>query len=220
MLRIVLGDDHEVFRQGLAKLFEGHDDIQLVGHVSNGHELIELVKSEQTDIALVDVSMPGPGMCGICEAIEALSVPTKVIVLTMHEDATLAQEALAAGAHGFVIKRNAFREIQDALQCVQRGETFVSPTITARTMVPAGGGSQRLTVRELEVVRLVADGLSNQRIAKQLGISIKTVQTHRARAMEKLEVHSAAALVRRLADAGLLVELRRDGGAETEQRPH
>ncbi len=204
MIRIVIADDHEIFREGLAQLFNSSDDVELVGLAEDGDSLLQLVSDFDVDVAVVDISMPGPGVSGICQQIANLGLNTKVVVLTMHQDARRAYQLIANGASGYVLKRNAFAELREALAAIMRGETFVSHLLANELVELMSGKTQALSTRELQVVQLVARGDTNARIAATLDISIKTVQTHRARAMEKLDVHSAAELVRRLSELGLL----------------
>lgn len=206
MTRIAIADDHEIFREGLAQLFNASDEVELVGLAKDGDALLELVEQQEIDVAVVDISMPGPGVSAICKRIHDFGVGTKVVVLTMHQDARRAYQLLADGASGYVLKRNAFSELRDALAAIVRGETFVSQLLANELAKLMSGKTQTLSTRELQVVQLVAQGDTNARIAATLDISIKTVQTHRARAMEKLEVHSAAELVRRMSHLGLLSE--------------
>ncbi len=205
MIRVAIADDHEIFREGLAQLFHASDEVELVGQAKDGDSLLELVQQQIVDIAIVDISMPGPGVSGICQQFEVLGLETKVVVLTMHQDARRAYQLIADGASGYVLKRNAFAELREALSAILRGETFVSQLLTNELAELMSGRTQTLSARELEVVRHVAQGDTNARIAATLDISIKTVQTHRARAMEKLDVHSAAELVRKLSELGLLM---------------
>ncbi len=202
MINVILADDHEVFRQGLAKLFDADDEIITVESVGDGDSLIEYLKSEQIDIAVTDVSMPGPGVQGIVDQITKLRLKTKVLVLTMHEDISLAKNLLACGVSGFVLKHSAFHEIKEAIAAIYNGGRYASPSIASKLIGPPV--NKPLTGRELEVVLLIADGLTNPLIAKELGISVNTVQTHRARAMEKLGARSGVELVRRLVEGGLL----------------
>ena len=204
MITIAIADDHEIFREGLVNLFSSDDRFQVVCQCDNGDELLELLAETSVDVAIIDVSMPGPGVLGIQQRVQSLEGNARLLVLTMHQDASMAMQFLAGGVKGFVLKRNAFQELRDAVLAVASGESFVSSSIAGRVAELSTGKTIVLTNRELDVVRLVADGHINQRIASMLEISVKTVQTHRARAMEKLNVHSATELVRALTKLGLL----------------
>lgn len=202
MLNIVLADDHQVFREGLAKLFAADEDIHIVDMVGDGDALAKAIQDNEIDIAVMDVSMPGPGVLGICRQIEEFKLKTRVMVLTMHEEISLAKELLEHGASAFVLKRSAFHEIKEAISAIRQGERYASPSVATRLV--GSPSAKPLSSRELEVVLLIADGLTNAEVADQLRISISTVQTHRARAMEKLNVRSGIELVRRLVENGLL----------------
>lgn len=200
---LVIADDHAIFRQGLAGLLTNEPGLELLGQADNGDELLELVEAHRPVVAIADVSMPGAGVADFCRERERAKWPTKLIVLTMHRRVELARQMLSFGADGFVLKKNAFDELRLALRGALGGENFVSPEI-ASEIATNSGDQPTLTPREAEVVQLVADGHTNRRIAAEMGVSIKTVQTHRARVMEKLNAHSGAELVHRAVSFGLL----------------
>ena len=204
MITIVIADDHAIFRQGLLQLLGSDKRFSLLGEADNGTQLLELIDAIRPDVAIVDVSMDGPGVAGICQHVAKQELVTKVIVLTMHQSVSMARHLLSSGAVGYVLKKNAFDDLRTAIVRVGAGETFVSPALAVALIQNLGTHSATMTQRELEVVRLVASGHTNRRIARQLSISVKTVETHRARAMQKLDVHSAAELVRCAVNLGLI----------------
>lgn len=203
MISVVLADDHEILRQGLVQLLRTLEDVEVLAEVSDGDQLLAEVTSRRPDVAVVDVSMPGPGVLGICQAIRERGLATKVVVLTMHQSADIARQLLGGGAAAYVLKKSALAELQTAIRSVVAGSSYVSPSLAAE-VITSPDRAVRMTERELDVIRLIAQGNTNQRIARQLSISEKTVQTHRARAMEKLGVHSGPELVRRAIEIGLL----------------
>lgn len=207
MIRVIVADDHVIFRQGLLNLLQSSDNIAVAGESGTGPETISLVMQGKPDIAILDISMPGLDGFEILERIQSMGTDTKVIFLTMHKDALMAKKALQSGASGYVLKDNAFEDLLYAINTVSTGGKFISPSVLESVIkVPLSEdkSSPVLTLREREVLKLIATGLRNKQIAQELFISIKTVETHRTNIMQKLDVHSTASLVQYAISTGLL----------------
>jgi len=209
MIRVIVADDHVIFRQGLLNLLQGSKHIAVAGEAGAGPETINLVTKEKPDIAILDISMPGFDGFEILQRIQSQGIKTKVIFLTMYNDTLTAKKALQSGAAGYVLKDNAFEDLLYAISTVSAGGTFISPSVSKSILkAPANEGkeSQILTLRECEVLRLISSGLTNKQIADKLFISVKTVETHRTNIMQKLDVHTIAELVRYAIKVGLIEE--------------
>jgi two-component system response regulator NreC len=214
-IRILLADDHAVLRTGLRMLISSQRDLEVVGEASDGDEAVRKAGTLRPDVALVDISMPGTGGLKAIERIRQAAPATRVLVLTMHDVPAYLRASVAAGASGYVVKRSADSDLLAAIRDVHRGRTVLDPSLAAR----AAHGSLRrrgatdpttptalLSQREREVLELVAQGFTNQQIADHLGLSVKTVETYRARLVEKLGLQSRAELVRYALDSGLFGE--------------
>ncbi len=207
MIRVVIADDHQIFRQGLLTLLKSAPEISIVGEAGGGRETLDLIVKEKPDIAILDISMPGLDGFEILKKIQSMEIGTKVIFLTMHNDSLTAKRALRLNAFGYVLKDNAFEDLLYAVRAVSSGGTFISPSVSERILkTPATEKEypETLTIREREVLRLIASGLTNKQIAQQLFISVKTVETHRTNIMQKLDVHTTADLVRFAMKSGLI----------------
>jgi DNA-binding NarL/FixJ family response regulator len=198
MIRIVIADDHVMFRQGLVLLLRSAEGLTLVGEAADGREALRLIAEARPDIAVLDVSMPELTGIEVLREVKKEKLPTRIVLLTMHTDPELASEALEAGASGYLLKGNAFEDLLQAMQCVARGGSFVSALITAellRSRRPQDEDREPLTPREREILKYIAAGMTARQIGDTLHISTKTVETHRARIMNKLGLHTSAALV-------------------------
>ncbi len=198
-IRVVLADDHILVRQGLKSLLE-REGFQVVAEASDGQEVLRHVKSLQPDIAVIDITMPI--LNGLNAARElAHSFPkTKTILLTQHDEDQYVSEALEAGVKGYVLKSQAASDLLQAIQQVSRGHVYLSPGVSRALMeayrAKSGKSRDRLTLRERQVLQLIAEGKSTKDIASLLGISVKTAESHRTRLMQKLDIHETASLVR------------------------
>ena len=211
MIRILVVDDHAVVRSGLKLLLSAEPDLEVVGEAGNARDAVFEVRAQKPDVVLLDVVMPGES--GI-EAVPKLlheSPETKVLVLSMQDDPNYVREAFAAGASGYVLKEAADAEVVDAIRQVADGGSYVHPVLGARMVAAdaqakAAAAADPLSDREREVLTLLALGHTNQEIAKQLYISVRTAETHRAHIMRKLGLETRAALVRYAIAHGLLAE--------------
>jgi two-component system, NarL family, response regulator NreC len=211
VIRILVVDDHAVVRSGLKLLLSAEPDLEVVGEAGNARDAVFEVRAQKPDVVLLDVVMPGES--GI-EAVPKLlheSPETKVLVLSMQDDPNYVREAFAAGASGYVLKEAADAEVVDAIRQVAEGGRYVHPVLGARMVAAdaqakAAAAADPLSDREREVLTLLALGHTNQEIAKQLYISVRTAETHRAHIMRKLGLETRAALVRYAIAHGLLAE--------------
>lgn len=204
-VRVVLADDHRIMREGLRSLLEKEPEIEVVGEAEDGRMAMELVEKLTPDIVVMDLTMPGLNGMEATRRILGRVPGVKVLVLSIHSDRRFVGGALSAGASGYLLKDCAFEELVRAIEAVVGGQTYLSPGI-ARTVVDgyvrqATGGegekvSSLLTVREREVLQLVAEGRTVKEIATTLGLSVKTVETHRGRLMAKLGIRSVAELTK------------------------
>jgi len=216
-IRIVIADDHIVLRSGLRRLLNEQPDIEVIGEANDGNEAITRTEELTPDVLLLDITMPNLGGIDVIRIVKARMPKVAILVLTMHEDEGYFIEALKAGASGYVPKKAADTELIAAIRAVNRGEVFIYSSF-AKTMVTRmlhGKSSyqeeaidryERLSRREQEVLKAVAQGYTNQQVANQLYLSVKTVETYKARIMEKLNLHSRAELVRFALQRGLLTQ--------------
>ena len=197
-IRLVLADDHVLVRQGLRKLLESAGFV-VAGEAADGREAVRLVHVENPDLAVIDIGMPQ--FNGLNAALELTrSHPhVRLIVLTQHGESQYVSEALRCGVKGYVLKSQAARDLVRAIEGVSRGEVYLSPGVAsavADACASPAGGVDGLSVRERQVLQLIAEGASTKDIAVQLGISAKTVESHRSKLMRKLDIHDTAGLVR------------------------
>ncbi|MEN8214128.1 MAG: response regulator transcription factor [Pseudomonadota bacterium] len=205
MIRLLLADDHAIFLQGLTRLLDAWPEARIVAEAADGQEAWNLILKHNPDVAVVDIKMPQMSGIEIAEHVRARGLSTRVLVLTMHDEPALALEAEQAGVDGYVLKDNTFEELSEAIKTVFSGHRYISPSVAENLhafRLKSGGVS--LSPREREVLTLIASGLSSKAIARQLGISPKTVETHRSRLMTKLNLHSVAELVRYAVQTGFL----------------
>jgi len=212
--RVLLVDDHAVLRAGLRRLLEDQPDLTVVGEAGMAVEAIDLASRLQPDLILLDLGMPGLGGLEALPRLRQAAPEARLLVLTMHDDEGYLRQALHSGAAGYVLKKAADHELLSAIRAVQRGEVYVYSALTRsllEELLPAGAEApqdawDKLSDREQEVLRLVALGHTSAEIASRLSLSSKTVETYRARGMEKLGLPSRAALVRFALSRGLLAE--------------
>ena len=204
-IRLVIADDHPVVRSGLRMLLEAEDGITVVAEAGEVETAERMVAAHSPDVLILDLNMPGARSL---PAIPEFVQRTAVVVLTMQNDPEFAREALQAGALGYVLKEAADTELVDAIRAAAEGRTYLNPALGARMAAepPAPGPPDDLTERELEILRLIALGHTNAEIGKQLFLSVRTIESHRAHIQEKTGRTTRAELVRYAIDHGLISE--------------
>ncbi len=200
--RILVADDHAMFRQGLVSMLADSDVVEVVAQASRGDEALRLIRDLSPAVAILDVTMPGATGIEVARAVAEAKLPTRVVLLTMHADATHARQAVDAGAAGYVLKSAVFDELMRAVTVALEGGVFITASLTAKVL--RGDTRPALTTRELEILTLIAAGKTSRAIGRKLGITVRTVETHRANMMAKLDVDNAAALVRYAVENGLV----------------
>ncbi|WP_406700568.1 response regulator transcription factor [Singulisphaera sp. Ch08] len=210
-IRVVLADDHNLLRAGIRALLEDQQGIEVIAEAADGREALELVEALRPDIILMDIAMPGLSGLDVAARLHHEKSDVKVIILTMHKDEAYVRRAILAGASGYLLKDSDTEELGLALRAVARGETYLSPAVSKhlvadyrRQAAAETGLTGGLTQRQLEVLRQVAEGKTTKAIAQNLGLSIKTVESHRTLLMERLGIHDVAGLVRYAIRVGLI----------------
>lgn len=209
MIRVLIADDHFIVRQGLVQLFGLMGDIVVAGDVANGEALLETLKTSPIDLILLDLSMPGLSGVKLIEAIRTCGWKMPILVLSMHDDLQTAKRVMQAGASGYVAKFSEQETLLAAIRKVAVGARFIDPAIVEQLLIERprnddGELYQLLSPRELQIMKLVGRGKSNVEIGDALFISNKTVSTHKARLMQKLNLSNTADLVRYAVDHGLI----------------
>jgi DNA-binding NarL/FixJ family response regulator len=211
--RLLLVDDHALIREGLRAVLEVGGEMKVEGEGASGLEAIEAFRRLRPDVALLDIGMPDMDGLAACKRIRAEHPDARIIILTVHAEEQFFFEALRAGAHGYVLKRSSGEDLRRAIRTVAEGRTWLSPELAGSLVedfvsrARSGEGDLALgalSAREREVLKLVAEGHTSAEIAALLSISPKTVQTHRAHAMEKLGLHERTGLVRYAIRTGLI----------------
>jgi DNA-binding NarL/FixJ family response regulator len=213
MTRIVLADDHTLVRTGMRLLLESIPGVKVVGEASDGFEALKLIQEHRPDCVLMDLAMPG------LSGVEAVQLSTSqfpnipILVLSMHADEAYVNRALVAGAAGYLLKGSDKEELETALRAILRGETYLTPAISATVVAAlatrspqwtASSPLELLTLRQREVLRLVAESNSTKQVAARLGLSTKTIEAHRGAIMERLAIRDLAGLVRFAIRTGLV----------------
>ena len=202
-IRILLADDHTLVRQGIRSLLEGQVGFVVIGEATDGIEAVDLIERENPDVALMDIMMPNLNGLDATKQVTQLKIATKIIILSMHANSTYAVRALKSGAAGYLLKDADQEEIFSAIQMVVRGQRYITPQLSGKILDAllqpeehAGDPLSMLTVRERQVLQMVAEGNTNNEIAEKLVLSPRTIEVHRARLMAKLEINSQVDLVR------------------------
>lgn len=209
MPRLFIVDDHQIMLEGLRLLLASDPQLELVGSAYNCDSAWEKIEALRPDLVLMDLDVPGEGGLALTARVAAALPATKIIILTGQIEPTTINEALEAGAFGYVLKIEAAAELQLAIRAVLSGETYLSPRVATllaeevRRRFELAGGSKALSARELDIIRRLADGQSTKEIAFDLKVSTKTVETHRANAMEKVGEKSVAGLTKFAVRQGL-----------------
>jgi DNA-binding NarL/FixJ family response regulator len=206
-LRLLLADDHAVVRHGLRALLE-KEGFQIVGEGCDGHDAVRLASSVRPDIAILDISMPLLNGLDAARELKKISPTVKAILLTRHDEPQYVTEALRAGVKGYVLKSQAATDLVEAIHQVGRGGIYLSPNISHAVvdayLSKTQPAADPLTPRERQVLQMVGEGKSTKDVARLLGISTKTAESHRARLMRKLDIHETASLVRYAIRRGLV----------------
>ena len=202
-LRVFLADDHAVVREGLKALINGQAGMEVVGEAADGRTACARAREMRPDVVVMDVSMPEMNGVQATRQLRSQCPDVKVLALTVHEERSYLRDLIEAGAAGYILKRSAAEDLVHAVQVVARGDVYLDPSVTAvvlgklsRTRPPNDSSGLELSDRETEVLQLIAQGHSNKEIAGRLKISIKTVETYKARSMEKLGLTGRADIVR------------------------
>ena len=213
-VRILLADDHAILRSGLRMLINSHESYEVVAEASDTDEAVDKATQTMPDLAIVDITMPGGGGVKVTEALSKICPDAKVIALTMHDDQAYLKAVLAVGASGFVLKRSADTRLLDAIETVLRGQVYIDPAMgpgvmrelldPTTTEAEDGRHPDHLSLRERQVLKLLAHGYTNREAAQQLGLSMRSVETYRSRMAEKLGFQSRVDLVSYALEMGLL----------------
>nr|WP_283818015.1 response regulator transcription factor [Bradyrhizobium jicamae] len=210
-----MADDHPLVLAGMKALLEPVEDIAIVGEATDGKTALDIIGQERPDIAVLDISLPIVGGIELAQRISAQFPHVLLLALTVHEDRAYVQPMLQAGARGYLLKRSAADELVRAIRAIAEGGVYLDPAIAEKALPSASGDNAlsentarlELTPREAEVLRFIAQGFSNKEIAARIEVSIKTVETHKSRAVEKLGLYTRADIVRYGVSQGWLEHL-------------
>ena len=213
-IRVIIADDHAILRAGLRMLVNAQADMEVVAEAPDGEKAVQAARETRPDVALLDLAMPGIGGMKALQEMARSCRKTRVLVLTMHDDPAYLRSVLAAGASGYLLKQTVDTELLAAIRAVHRGGTYVDPSLAnvlVQDVLAKRGTKARskrpvniLSDREQQVLKFVAQGYSSQEIAKRIFVSVKTVETYRARIADKLDLRTRSALVRYAVRMGLL----------------
>ncbi len=210
-IRVLIVEDHTIVRAGIRALLDRREDIQLVAEARDGREALEAIRTHGPDIVLLDISMPGLNGLEVAARVSQDYPGVRVIMLSMHQDEEYVIRALRAGAAGYLAKNAELEELHVAIRAVARGDTYLSARVSRRVIAEyvrhratEVSPLEQLTPRQREILQLIAEGHTTQAIARVLGLSPKTVETHRASLMERLDIHDITGLVRYAIRMGLV----------------
>ncbi len=213
-IRVILADDHQLVRAGLRALLHSFADVEVLAECSDGHQALAQVTQLKPDILMLDISMPGMNGLEVARRIPAISPSTRILVLSMHVGPEYVAQAMRAGIAGYLIKDAAVDELRNALDTLAMGRTYLSPVIsetmlhgflrTGKSPAEAGAELDKLTARQREILQLIAEGHGTRDIATRLGLSVKTVESHRSQIMDRLDIHDVPSLVRFAVRTGLV----------------
>lgn len=204
-LSIFIADDHPIFRKGLCEVIEEQPHFQLIDQASTGMEALQQISKKQPDIAILDVNMPEMTGLEVARRLMADECPSKIILLTMHEDEDLFNEAIDIGVLAYVLKENAIEDLVNAIRSVSRGRTFISPSVSdyllrrsqrKQELKAEKSGLDKLTPSEKRILKLIAEDTTSKEIADKLGISVRTVETHRQNISSKLDLSGTHSLLK------------------------
>lgn len=209
--RVLLADDHALFRAGIRALLDSIRGVHVIAETETGRELIELAQKHKPELAVVDITMPELNGLDALPQLKQVAPDMHIIMLTMHTNEEYVMRALRAGADGYMLKTAAAPELESAIRAISRGDSYLSPSVSKNVIDACLGRStiqprtkQLLTPRQREILQLIAEGKTSKEIAIDLKLSFKTVETHRAQLMERLDIHDVAGLVRCAMRLGLI----------------
>ncbi len=212
-IRVILAEDHTIVRQGLRSLLEQSDDIEVIAEAEDGREAVNKTEQLKPDIVLMDISMPILNGIEATRQIKKKFPDIKVLILTMHTTEEYISQILHAGASGYLVKKSAHHELLSAIKAIQKGNSYLSPLVSKKVVDQYLQKTQddikqdryeKLTTREREVIQLIAEGKANKEIAERLYLSVKTVETHKAHLMEKLNLHTTTDLIKYAIQKGII----------------
>ena len=210
VMRVLLADDHTLVRAGVRKILDAHPGVRVVAEVANGEDALRTIGAEEIDVLVLDLTMPGLDGFEVLHRSKELRPELKVLVLTMHSDPAYVERAVHGGADGYLLKDSAVSDLVAGIEAVAAGRAYYSPAVQrslsemVRGKTHAPSALEALTEREREVLKLVAEGLTTKEIASRLEISVRTVESHRANLMRKLELRSVARLTQFAIREGLV----------------
>lgn len=209
MIRIVVADDHTIMREGLKQILRGAEGVEVAGEARDGHEVMKIVREQEFDLLLLDMSMPGKSGIELIKQVRAEKPKLRILVLTMHEERQYAIRAIRSGAAGYLTKESASSQLVEAIRKVAAGGAFISAEVAEQLALGAmpdakGALHEALSDREFQVFRLIAEGKSVSDIAERLNLSVKTVSTHKANIMQKMNLETAGELIRYAIAHGLV----------------
>jgi len=209
--RILLADDHTLVRAGIRALLNELDDVEVIAEAKDGVEALAIVREQALDLVLMDISMPNVGGLEATRQIHRDHTSVRVVILSVHSSEEHVFQALQAGATGYMVKSSAVQELDLAIRAVMRGELYLSPQVSRHAVQGYGqrahreaGGLNGLTPRQRMVLRMIAEGQGNKKIAHLLSLSVKTVEAHRAQLMQRLDIHDVSGLTRFAVRTGLV----------------
>jgi DNA-binding NarL/FixJ family response regulator len=208
MIKILVADDHALVRQGFKMILSAQPDMQIVGEAGNGREAVDLAEKLQPDLVIMDVTMPELNGIEATRRLATVAPRARVLALSMHKDSVYVREILRAGARGYLLKDSADADLIAAVRAIAKGEAYLSPAVSDAVLTDyrkhVTDPLDLLTSREREVLQMIAEGKTNKEIATSLNLSVYTVEAHRGRVMEKLNLHSTGELVRFALRSGLI----------------
>ncbi len=214
LIRVVLAEDHAIVRQGLRKLLEAEDGIEVIGEAATGRQAVEIARRLLPDVVVMDIAMPLLNGLEATRQICRALPKTRVLILSAHSDQAYVEQVTSFGARGYLVKQTSAQFLSQAIRALHSGDTFISPSIGSHFQNLSGSSTDRqsprvtkrepVTSRESEVLQLIAEGYANKQVAAELSISVKTVEKHRQSLMEKLRIHDTAGLTRYAIAAGVI----------------
>lgn len=203
MIRVILVDDHALVREGVGRLLEAEPDMRVIASFGEGNAAVRFAAREAPEVAVLDISLPGANGIDVARRLRAVSPKTQLLMLSMHAGSEYVQQAFATGAAGYVLKECAGDEVAQAVRAVHGGRRYLSSRLSMPVLGPQEDPLERLSAREMEVLKLVVDGKSSNQVASLLGLSPKSIDTYRSRLMTKLDIENLPSLVKFAVRRGL-----------------